>query len=119
MIPLVILKQNIIFRHILLYKRRLKHKSFKFGGADNIFEIINVIHHFLNLGQMVGAGAEILADSVFKFFRLADIDYFFILVFHNINAGGKRQSHSFSAQFFFGQNNSSFLIIIPQNVSQK
>ena len=49
---------------------------------------------------MVFIRAEILADTVFKRFRLADVDDGIITAVHDVHARVKRQLHRLFAQLF-------------------
>ena len=98
-VALVVLEQNVVLRRMLFDKTALENQCLKFAVGDDIFKIVNIVNHSAHLFGVIVLRAEVLADTVFESLCLADIYNFSAFIVHNINAGQKRQSHCFFAQF--------------------
>ena len=85
-ICLVILEHCIILRLMLLDEIIFKNKCLKLRIGDYIFKIAYMTHHLLNLLSMISRRLKILAYSVLKAYRLADIDYVVMVVMHYIDS---------------------------------
>lgn len=69
-VALVVFKQNVILRGVLLDKATFKNERLKLAVRDDIFKIIDIINHSANLFGMVILRTEVLADSVLRAFAL-------------------------------------------------
>ena len=98
-IPLIILQQNIVLRHISLDQGAFQNQGFKFAGCHNDIEVVNFTDHGPRLRGVGGGILKILADSVFQFFCFADIDHLVRLIPHNIHSGCIRKGQGFILQF--------------------
>ena len=98
-IPLIILQQNIVFRHISLDQGAFQNQGFKFAGCHNDIEVVNFTDHGPRLRGVGGGILKILADSVFQFFCFADIDHLVRLIPHNIHSGCIGKGQGFILQF--------------------
>ena len=99
-VALVVLEQYIVLRGMLLNQRALEYQTLKLTVGDDVLEVIYVFDHAAYLFGMVVLRTEVLADAVLELFRLADVDYLAVFVFHYIYSGLQRQSHRLSPEFF-------------------
>ena len=92
-IALVVLEQDVVFRHIVLDERAFEHERLELRRGGDRLEMIDIRHHFARFCIMRRRILKILADAVFQFFCLADVDHGPGGVFHQINARliGQRQ----------------------------
>ena len=97
-IPLIVLQQNIILRHIPLNQRAFQHQRLKFRCGDNHIKMMDLTHHDAGLRRMGRGILKILADTVFQLFGLADVYYLVCLIPHDIHAGGIWQAKRFFLQ---------------------
>ena len=54
MIALVVFKQDVVFRAVLLDQRALQHQRFKFAVRQNVVEMIDMQHHLPDFFGMFG-----------------------------------------------------------------
>ena len=88
-ISFIIFQQNVIVRFMALDERVLKNQCFKFAVCDNHIEVSYFFNHSSNLREMFSV--KIAADTVFQFFRFADVNHVRFTVEHDIDAGKQRQ----------------------------
>ncbi len=75
---------------MLFYEVVFKRKRVYFGIGYYIVEIAYVFNHFHNLFGLSRI-MEVLPNPIFKHPRFSDVNYVFIFVKHNVNAGAFRQ----------------------------
>ena len=96
-VTLIILHHGIVLRAVLLNQVTLQYQGFKLRVSYYVFKMIYVFNHPLYLGRMPVDALKVLADSVFKAYRLTHIDNFIELVVHNVDSRLPRQL----LKFFF------------------
>ena len=92
-VALIVLEQDVVFRHIVLDERAFEHERLELRRGGDRLKMIDIRHHFARFCIVRRRILKILADAVFQFFCLADVDHGPGGVFHQINARliGQRQ----------------------------
>ena len=114
MIALIVFQQDIVFWGVLLNEAAFQNKRLKLASHHDIVKILDIFYHaahFFGMARIVRL--EILADTVFEVFGLADIYDFPFFILHEIDAGVMCQIaclfaepveiwiHSFSSKYKF------------------
>ena len=97
-IALVVLQQDIIFRAVQLDETAFQHQRLKLAVGHDVIEVLNLLHHAVDLGQMPLYPAKIGGHAVFQLFRLSHINNLSAPVAHQINPRLQRQRVGFFAQ---------------------
>ena len=90
-IALVILHHSIVLRAVLLNQVTLQYQGFKLRISYYVFKMVYILNHPLYLWRVSVNALKILADSVFKAYRLTHIDNFIQFIVHYIDSRLPRQ----------------------------
>ena len=85
-IALVVLEQDVVFRHIVLDERALQHKRLELRRRRDRLEMVDLRDHTPGLRRVRRGILKILRDPIFQFFGLSDIDHRVVRVLHQIDA---------------------------------
>ena len=99
-IPLVVLQQDVVARHMPLDEGVLQHQGLELAGDEDGVKVVHLGHHVPGLGGVGGAVLKILAHPVFQLLGLAHVDDLAGLVHHQIDAGGQGQVIGLLPQLF-------------------
>ena len=84
-IGLVILQHGVIFRAVLFDQVALQNQGFQLGIGDNVLKPCNMGDHLLDLGALVAAALEILADTVLQADGFSNVDDLILFTMHNVD----------------------------------
>ena len=101
-VALIVLEQNIVVRLMLLDEGVFEDQRLELAGDKDGVEMVDLRDHAAGLFIVARAELEILADTVFELFRLADVDDLARCVHHQINARGERQVVGLFEQLLLG-----------------
>ena len=98
-VALIVLEQNVVVRLMLLDEGVFEDQRLELAGDKDGVEMVDLRDHAAGLFIVARAKLEILADTVFQLFCLADIDNLALCVFHKVHARRQRQRHCLFPQF--------------------
>ena len=85
-VSLIVLEQDIVLGVVQLDQAALQHQRFKFAVGDDVVKIHYILHHLVDLGQMMIDGPEVAGYPVLELLGLAHIDNGIVFILHNINS---------------------------------
>ena len=80
------LSETIVLGVVQLDQAALQHQRFKFAVGDDVVKIHYILHHLVDLGQMMIDGPEVAGYPVLELLGLAHIDNGIVFILHNINS---------------------------------
>lgn len=90
-VVLVVLHEDVVFGAVLFDHVGLEHHCFQIGADLYVFNILNLLDHFLGFGGLITRGLEVARDAALEVLGFANVNNLPIGTFKFVDAGLLRE----------------------------